>query len=317
MIEAAPSSPTHRMPRPGAWGFPNPAGPPGSATYFCLKFSPPALRHDLARLTAWRYLVQAIPRQVSDPGVARLKLLWWRDEARLLVDGFPSHPLNQALQPLIAKVDLPITPFLRLADQVEAEILRQRLADSAALSAACEADLGGLFELMARVQGCHDKATLEAARRLGAFCALVYRIRDSGWLARQGRAPIPMSILGPAGLTPTALFQAENRARLPEWLPQLASQARALLDTPTPIETLPTGLRLWVRILSSLLDELEAIAFQVADQRVSLTPLRKFWLAWRENRQRQRPLRPPISSIVSDPHPDPGTAKALSNSGRE
>ncbi len=216
MIEAAPSSPTHRMPRPVAWGFPNPAGPPGSAIYFCLRFSPPALRQDLARLTAWRYLVQAIPSQVSDPGVARLKLQWWRDEARLLADGVPSHPLNQALQPLVARVDLPITPLLRLADQVEAEILRQRLADS--------------------------------TRRLGAFCALVYRIRDSGWLARQGRAPIPMSILGTAGLTPTALFQAENRARLPEWLPQLASQARALLDTPTPIETLPTGLRLWVRI---------------------------------------------------------------------
>ena len=221
--------------------------------------------------------------------MARLKLQWWRDEARRLVDGVPNHPLNRALQPLIAHAGLPIAPLLELADAVEDAILGREPGDAGALEAACDADLGGHFELLARVQGLQDPADLAAARSLGTFCALVYRIRDSGWLARQGRAPIPLTQLRAAGLNPDRLRLAEHRARLPEWLPELAQQARALLVRPLNFAGLPAGLRLRARILASLLDELEALSFQIADQRLCLTPRRKLWLAWRESRRSVRP----------------------------
>lgn len=273
--------PQSRIPDP--WCFPNLACPPGSSTYYSIRFSPPALRDDLARLAAWRHQVRAILEEVRDPGVARLKVQWWRDEAQRLVDGVPSHPLNRALQPLVVRAGLPIAPLLGLSDEVEAAILGRDLRDAEALEAACTADLGGHFELLARVQGHQDPDDLAAARCLGTFCALVYRIRDSGWLARQGRAPIPLTRLRAAGLNPDRLRLAEHRARLPEWLPELAQQARALLARPLNFAGLPAGLRLRARVLASLLDELEALSFQVAEQRLSLTPWRKLWLAWRES----------------------------------
>lgn len=271
------------------WAYPNLACPLGSSTYYSIRFSPPKLRDDLARLAAWRHQVRAILEEVRDPGVARLKLQWWRDEAQRLVDGVPNHPLNRALQPLVAREGLPIAPLLQLANEVEDSIRGRELRDARALEAACAADLGGHFELLARVHGHQDPADLAAARCLGTFCALVYRLRDSGWLARQGRAPIPLNRLRAVGLTPDRLRLAEHRARLPEWLPELAEQARALLVMPLPFAGLPAGLRLRARVLASLLDELEALSFQVAEQRLSLPPWRKLWLAWRESQRSVRP----------------------------
>lgn len=268
--------------RPASWHFPNPATPLGSSTYYSLRFSPPGLRDDLAILAAWRHQVHTILVEVSDPGVARLKLQWWREELDKLPGGQPSHPLSQAVQAVVSQHQLPLQPFLQMAGQVEEEILRRPLPDSAALIRACDADLGALFELMAGCQGLTDPDRIASVRAIGAFCALVYRIRDSGWLARQGRAPIPMDLLGPHNLTPDALRQGPQRARLPEWLPELARQAQTLQARSSHLGALPPFARVRARILASLLREIEVLSYQVVDQRLSLTPLRKLWIAWRE-----------------------------------
>ncbi|MBP6260945.1 MAG: squalene/phytoene synthase family protein [Chromatiaceae bacterium] len=268
--------------RPASWHFPNPATPLGSSTYYSLRFSPPGLRDDLAILAAWRHQVHTILVEVSDPGVARLKLQWWREELDKLPAGQPSHPLSQAVQAVVSQHQLPLQPFLQMAGQVEEEILRRPLPDSAALIRACDADLGALFELMAGCQGFTDPDRIASVRAIGAFCALVYRIRDSGWLARQGRAPIPMDLLGPHNLAPDALRQGPQRARLPEWLPELARQAQALQARSSHLGALPPFARVRARILASLLREIEVLSYQVVDQRLSLTPLRKLWIAWHE-----------------------------------
>ena len=62
------------------WLFPNRATPPGSSAYYSVRFAPLRLRHDLAAVLAWRHEVRAILEEVSDPGVARLKLNWWIEE---------------------------------------------------------------------------------------------------------------------------------------------------------------------------------------------------------------------------------------------
>ncbi len=54
-------------------------------------------------------------------------------------------------------------------------------------------------------------------------------------------------------------------------------------DRPEPADTaaLPRALRIQLRIHAALLDELARSGFDVVDQRIGLTPLRKLWLAWR------------------------------------
>jgi phytoene synthase len=267
-----------------AWLFPNPATPIGSSAYYSVRLAPLELRDDLAALIAWRYQVRAILHEVSDPGVARLKLQWWREELERADAGQPRHPLSQALAPVLARHRLPAGPFLQMAGRVEAEILRRQPPDDAAQADDCERDLGALFELLARCHGITEQRTLSAARCLGTFCARVYLIRDAGALIRQGRPVLPENRLRAQGLSAEALRERAHRARLPTLLEASAEQASLLLAEARAVP-LPLALRVRGRILEILLAELATSDFQVTEQRIRLTPLRKLWLAWRESKR--------------------------------
>lgn len=266
------------------WRYPNRATPPGSSLYYAVRFAPAVLRDTLAALAGWRHEVHAILDEVSDPGVARLKLDWWRDEIRRTLDGAPRHPLSHVLADDTGRQalgdSLPAAPFLAIADRVEQELRRLRPADISALRAADNDDLGALFELMAHAHGARDETTLAAARRNGAWCAGVRRLRDAGLLLRRDRTVLPTDAVTAAGLGHEALASAGHRHRLP---PLLAPEADALhaaaRDAASPAQ--PRALRIQQRIHAVLLDELRRSGLAVVDQRIGLTPLRKLWIALR------------------------------------
>lgn len=268
------------------WCFPNRATPAGSTLYYAIRLAPSSLRDALASVAAWRHEVQSILTDVSDPGVARLKLDWWRDELARTVDGTPRHPLSRALAPLLAERPLRIEPFLAIAEHVEAELRRQTPSDRLAWQEAEVRDRGALFELLARCHGVTEQTALGRARELGGFCGQVYRLRDAGLLLRAGRAVISGEQLAAAGLTDASLTAPSRAQQLPKALAMVGSEVRAYRAA-TDDSELPLCLRIQARILDALHDELSATGYAVADQRIGLTPLRKLWLAWRETRRRQ------------------------------
>jgi 15-cis-phytoene synthase len=268
------------------WGFPNLATPPGSSAYYSVRFAPAGRRNDLAAVMAWRHQVRAVLTEVSDPGVARAKLQWWREELLRTQGGGPRHPLSRALAPVMARHRLPVQPFLTMAEGVQADLGGHQPADRAALEAGCEGDLGALFDLLARCDGVSDPASLASARALGGFCAQVYLIRDSGLFLRRGRAFLPVDRLAATGLSPGALALPEAAHRLPGLLAEAAAAALAYRDHGVGGQYLPATLRVRGRILAALLATLEAEGFDLAQRRIGLTPLHKLWLAWREARGR-------------------------------
>jgi len=274
---------------PGAeWRFPNRATPPGSSAYYSVRLAPAGLRDDLAAVLAWRDRVRAVLNEVSDAGVALTKLQWWREELERTYAGEARHPLSRALAQALARHSLPSEGFLRMAAQVQTELTGQQPADRAGLEGACEADLGALFELVTRCHGGSEPGPLATARALGAFCAQVYLIRDSGLHLRRGRGFLPADRLAQLGLTHLAL--RDQRERLAALLAEAAGAALAYRKAngigPDLSLDLPVSLRVRARILAALLAELEAEGFDLAERRVGLTPVRKLWLAWREARRR-------------------------------
>jgi phytoene synthase len=225
--------------------------------------------------------VRAILDEVSDPGVARLKLDWWRDELVRSAKGAPRHPLSLVLTPVIAAHGLPLEPFLAIAERTEQELRGGRSADDTAQCQAAEQDLGALFELAARCHDLRNDPDLASARRLGGWVARVRRLRDAGLLLRQGREVIAEERLANAALTHEALISGEHRHRLPALVKPIAE---ALADEqPRRADTamLPRALRIQTRIHAALLRELARSGYAVTDQRIGLTPLRKLLLAWR------------------------------------
>jgi len=257
------------------WRFPNPATPPGSSAYYAIRFAPAPLRDPLAALFGWRRQVRAILDDVSDPGVARLKLDWWRDELARSATGAPRHPLSQALTPTIAEHALPVAPFLSIAARVEDELRGRRAADDEAQRQ------GALFELAARCHGTSAAAELDRARRVGGWCGQVRRIRDAGRLLRRSREVLPESRLAAAGLNHEGLVSRAQRPRLPELIRPMAETLAAEQPEDRDLASLPALLRIQARLHAVLLAELARSHYAVTDQRIGLTPLRKLWIAWR------------------------------------
>ncbi|MGB5832173.1 MAG: squalene/phytoene synthase family protein [Thiohalocapsa sp.] len=266
------------------WGFPNRATPPGSAAYYGARFAPTDLRDAVAVLFGWRGEVRRILDDVSDPGVARLKLDWWRDEIQRSMDGRPRHPLSKLLAPVLMTHALPLKPFLDQARQVENDLHTRRSADQAAQHRALMDDRGALFELVCRCHGTDEPARLAAARHAGAWCEQVRRIRDGGLLLRRAREVVPEDGLVAAGLQHEQLCARTTRHRLPGLLAPVGNTLIAEAPNSADECGLPRALRIQIAIHTSLLNELARADFDVVDQRISLTPLRKLWIAWRTGR---------------------------------
>lgn len=267
------------------WLFPNPATPPGASSYYSIRFAPPALRAGLAALHGWRHQVRSVIGGVSDPGVASAKLGWWRDELGRVYQGSGNHPLSHALAPVIARHDLPPKPFLDMVWGSEAAVLRHWPPDTEALKARAEQDMGALFELVVRCFGVVEPDAIASARRLGAYCGLVDQIRDSGWLMRKGCfAFVPADRLAESGITTRTLAGSEGRRTLPGLLAPVAGATWDLRRGVQGAADLPVTPRIRLRLADLLLAELDASGLDVADRRISLTPIRKLWHAWSESR---------------------------------
>jgi phytoene synthase len=112
----------------------------------------------------------------------------------------------------------------------------------------------------------------------------VRRIRDAGWLLRRGRPVLSAAQLAQAGVGAPNLASATARRQLPDLLRTLAEQLWEEWPPAEPRSALTPSLRVQLALHRDLLRVLERSAFDVTDQRISLTPLRKFWLAWRATR---------------------------------
>ena len=258
----------------------------GSSFYYAFLFLPPPRRAAITAFYAFCREVDDVVDEVSDPGVAATKLAWWQSEVGRAYAGQPSHPVMQALMPHAAEFGIEARHLLAIIEGCQMDLTQTRYLDFAALEKYCHLVAGIVGEVSARIFGQVDAKTTEYAHKLGLAFQLTNIIRDVGEDAMRGRIYLPVSELQQFEVTAneisnrtysdrfTALmrFQAE-RAHL------FYDQALALLPEVDRRAQKP-GLMM-ASIYRTLLREIEADGFQVLHQRTSLTPLRKFWLAWK------------------------------------
>lgn len=283
------SSVNDRTVEADAWGFPNRATPLGTSAYYSLRFAPAALRRDLAALFAWRHEVRRILDEVTDPGVARIKLDWWREEIQRTLDGAPRHPLSHEVAKTIARHELPIGPFLSIADRVQAELQRDISQNLDAQATALTSDRGALFVL---IDCCHlsehqtpspdsETPSERTASRVGAWCQQVRLLRDAGRLMPKGREVLTRDRLQVAGQSQTGMARPDQRTTAHRLLLETAEELADREPDQAAVHNLPRALRIQSRIHAALLRELITAKGQTLEQRIALTPLHKLWIAWR------------------------------------
>ena len=258
----------------------------GSSFYYSFRFLPEDRRRAIHAFYAFCREVDDVADECRDPALARTKLAWWRNEVARLYAGQPEHPVTRALAEAIGPFHLPEDVFSQIIDGMEMDLGLVRYPDFKELRLYCHRVAGVVGEAAALIFGVSDRATLKYANRLGLAFQLTNIIRDVGEDARRGRIYLPQDELAAHGVREADILAArmsESFVRLMEFQYRRAmktyEEAFALLPAADRAAQRP-GL-IMAAIYHALLEEIRADGFQVLDRRISLTPLRKVWIAWR------------------------------------
>ena len=271
----------------------------GSSFYYSFLFLPPERRRAITALYAWCRELDDVADSQGDRGVARRKLDWWAQEVRDLYAGAPTHPVTRALQPFLAPFGIQRRQLMEVIDGMRMDLDDVRYLDFESLKLYCRRAAGVVGEMAAGIFGYSDAQTLVYADRLGLAFQLTNIIRDVGEDARMGRVYLPQQDLIRHGLSRQQFLS--GRAGLeeqPAFRALMAEQAARARDAyREAFAALPEVDRnrqrpglIMAAIYVALLDELERSGYAVLNQRIALTPLRKFWLACR-TRATGRPPR--------------------------
>ena len=161
-----------------------------------------------------------------------------------------------------------------------------RYLDYPALQRYCHLVAGIVGEVAAQIFGQTDDATTKYAHALGQALQLTNILRDVGEDALRGRIYLPVNDLQKFDVKAHEILKREYSDRFTALMRFQAERAHRLYDE--ALALLPAADRraqkpglMMASIYRTLLTEIERDNFQVLHQRVSLTPLRKFWLAWK------------------------------------
>lgn len=259
----------------------------GSSFYYSFLFLPKPKRQAITALYAFCREVDDVADECTDINIARTKLAWWRAEISNLYADNPQHPVTQALAEAVRTYNLAEEHFLEIIDGMEMDLDQNRYRDFKELQLYCYRVASVVGLLSASIFGYSDRHTLKYAHDLGLAFQLTNIIRDVGEDARRGRIYLPMAELAQHAVSEDDILhgrETDNVRRLLEFQIDRAQDyyRRAFEALPeADRRDQRTGL-IMAAIYRALLDEIRSGGCEkVLNQRISLTPLRKLWLAWK------------------------------------
>ncbi|POZ63396.1 presqualene diphosphate synthase HpnD [Chromobacterium alticapitis] len=259
----------------------------GSSFYYSFRFLPEAKRRAITALYAFCREVDDAVDECQDPNVAQAKLAWWRGEVGRAYLGQVDHPVMRALQPHLKAFELPQSQLEEIIDGMEMDLRMVRYQRYQDLLLYCHRVAGVVGQLAARIFGYRDERTLEYAHELGVAFQLTNIIRDVGEDARRDRIYLPMEELQRFNCPAMDILHYEESEAFKALMDFQIERAQEHYRKAW--ELLPADDRksqrpglLMAAIYRATLEEIRLDGpAKVLNQRLSLTPLRKLWLAWK------------------------------------
>ena len=257
----------------------------GSSFYYSFLFLPRDKRRAITALYAFCREVDDVVDECSDSHVARSTLNWWRGQVAEIYGGKPQHPVALALVPIVEQFNMSQEHLLEIIDGMEMDLDQARYNDFKSLQLYCYRVASVVGLLSVEIFGYSNRQTLKYAHDLGIALQLTNIIRDVGEDARRNRIYLPMDEMQQYNVTAADILNAresENFQKLMAFQIERAQRyyQQALAQLPDiDRKNQRTGL-IMAAIYRATLDEVIHSGCHVLTERVSLTPLRKLWLAW-------------------------------------
>jgi phytoene synthase len=263
----------------------------GSSFTSSFRILSPERREAMTVLYAYCREVDDVVDECSDANVARTTLNWWRNEVVAIYDGKPTHPVCQALIPVVQRFKLPQEHLLEIIDGMEMDLDQPRYADFKSLQLYCYRVASVVGLLSAEIFGYTDRETLKYAHDLGIAFQLTNIIRDVGEDARRNRIYLPMDEMQQFGVTAADILNARESDNFQKLMAFQIERARRYYQQ--AFDHLPATDRkaqraglIMAAIYRAVLDEVERSGCHMLKERVSLGPAYKLWLAikaWLQN----------------------------------
>ena len=265
----------------------------GSSFYYSFLFLPPDQRKAITALYAFCREVDDIVDECSDENIARIKLQWWRDAIRQTYDGNADHPVLKALVKPIKNYQLELQHFLEIIDGMEMDLHNNRYQTFDDLSLYCYRAASVVGLLAARIFGYQNPEVQKYANNLGMAFQLTNILRDVKEDALRDRIYIPLDELHQFNVTEDDILNHRFNDSMQALLKFQSQRAHQYYET--AFQHLPeqdrfsqrTGL-IMATIYLNTLKAIEKDHFRVLDGRISLTPIKKLWLAWKTDRMEKK-----------------------------
>ncbi|MFP4606651.1 MAG: presqualene diphosphate synthase HpnD [Thiohalospira sp.] len=268
----------------------------GSSFYYSFLFLDDDRRRAITALYAFCREVDDVVDECSDPGVARMKLGWWRQEVERLFTGQPQHPVAQALAPWLERFDLPQEHFLEIIDGMEMDLDIHDYPDFRTLSLYCYRVASVVGLMAAEIFGYEHRRTRQYASDLGMAFQLTNILRDVREDAERGRIYLPAEDREHFGVSREDLLMGRESDAMRELFAFEADRARGYYDS--ALEALPEADRyaqrsgvIMAAIYQRLLARMDADGYRVMTRRYRLPAWHKLWIAWRTARQEAKRAR--------------------------
>jgi len=262
----------------------------GSSFYYSFVFLPPDTRRAITAFYALCRELDDVVDECHERQIAETKLAWWREEIARFAAGVPQHPTTRALIDTPHGRNAPAALLLEIVDGMAMDLDALRYPDFKSLNLYCYRVAGVVGEIAAAIfggpRGEDDRDIRRYAHELGLAFQLTNIIRDVGEDARRGRIYLPQDELARFGVAEADILKGRDTPAFQALMQFQFERASAHYDS--ALAALPIRARraqrpglVMAAIYRTLLDEIRRADFPVLRARVSLTPLRKLWLAGR------------------------------------
>ena len=267
----------------------NKAAPAGSNLYYSTLYHDTQTRRTLHALFAFEHELNEVVCESSDPGAARVTLYWWFEEIGRLFSGEARHPVTRELSQLdnadyLSQQELMgcIAVTAQFLDTPESGPYQAWLARHAASS-------GQIWKTAGRACGCSDPDTLTALAGAGSCHGAFELLHHTRHFAGLGLNVLPSDLLASHNLDLETVIRPDAGATTSGFFTDLFDRLHSDIgnflsalqeknaDAPLFSITL-------LRILDALCREYRNARQPITHSRISLTPIRKLWIAWRAAR---------------------------------
>ena len=267
----------------------------GSSFYYSFLFLPELQRRAIMALYAYCREVDDIVDDYRERDIAQKKLDWWRGEIEQLFSGTPQHPVTRALSVVFETIPIRKDYFHEIIDGMEMDLNNTHYQTFDDLYQYCYRVASVVGLMSAEIFGYQIPRTLRYAEDLGIAFQLTNIIRDIREDGKRQRIYIPhedldrFSLSAADLLAPAITADSNVRALLEMQIERAQSYYRKAFDQlPDEDRAHQRSGIIMAQIYIKMLDMIAANPPLVLQSRVSLSPMRKFWIAWRTYRKEMK-----------------------------